>query len=63
MDAAPEPFLLLEPEPAPRLEAVPALVADRGASSLAAFTNHGRRGDSRYRHSGALGPLAGEFAV
>ena len=25
MDAAPEPFLLLEPEPAPRLEAVPAL--------------------------------------
>ena len=26
MDAAPEPFLLLEPEPAPRLEAVPALL-------------------------------------
>ena len=24
MDAAPEPFLLLEPEPAPRLEAAPA---------------------------------------
>jgi hypothetical protein len=26
MGAAPEPFLLLEPEPAPRLEAVPALL-------------------------------------
>ena len=63
MDAAPEPFLLLEARAGTTAGGGAGTTADRGASSLAAFANPGRRGNSRYRHSGALGSLAGERTV
>ena len=63
MDTAPEPFLLLEPDAAPRLEAVPSHLADGGAGSLAACRQplSERRFSARY--SDALGSLAGKCTV